>query len=55
MKKLTFCLLALSAVMFSSATFAQDTLKKSTKAVKKTTHKVTTHHHKVVKKTTPAM
>ncbi|MGI4020094.1 MAG: hypothetical protein ACRYFA_01180 [Janthinobacterium lividum] len=54
MKKLTLCLLALSAMISSSATFAQDTVKKSTKATKVTTHKVT-KHHRVVKKTKPAM
>jgi hypothetical protein len=54
MKKLNFCLIALSAVMLSTAAFAQDTVKKSRKATKVTTHKVT-KHHKAVKKTTPAI
>lgn len=55
MKKTIFCILALSAMLFNGAAFSQDTVKKSTKATKMTTHKVTTKHHKVVKKTAPTM
>jgi len=54
MKKITICLLGLSAVMFSSVAFSQDSVKSSTAKATKTTHKVV-KHHKVVKKTAPAI
>jgi len=54
MNKLTLSLIALSAIIFSSSAFAQDTMKHSAKASKTITHKVTTHH-KVVKKVKPTM
>jgi hypothetical protein len=54
MKKTTSYLLAFTVLMLSQASFAQDTVKHAAKAKKTVTHKVTTHH-KVVKKTTPAM
>lgn len=54
MKKSILSAFALSAVILSSTVFAQDTMKHSMKASKTTTHKVT-KHHKMVKKTKPAM
>ena len=50
----TLSVIALAAVILSSTAFAQDTTKHSMKASKVVTHKTTTHH-KVVKKTQPAM
>ncbi|MEX8547812.1 MAG: hypothetical protein V5804_09430 [Mucilaginibacter sp.] len=53
MKKLTSCLLALTVLMLSQVSFAQDSVKQSAKASKMVTHKVT-KHHKMVKKMAPA-
>ena len=47
-------MIALVAILFSSSVFAQDTMKHSMKTKKVVTHK-TTKHHRVVKKTKPAM
>ncbi|MGI4803439.1 MAG: hypothetical protein ACRYFL_01610 [Janthinobacterium lividum] len=54
MIKSTLSLIALTAIVFSSSVFAQDTMKHSMKTSKVVTHK-TTMHHKVVKKTKPAL
>ncbi len=54
MKKLNFCIFALSAMLLSSSAFAQDTIKHSSKDSKKITRKVT-KYHKSVKKTVPSV
>ncbi len=52
MKKSILGFVVLSAMLFSSAAFSQDTVRHNSKM---TTHKVTSHHHKVVKKAKPVM
>ncbi len=54
MIKSTLAIIALTAFLFSSSAFAQDTTKHIVKARKVVTHK-TTKHHKVVKKHKPSM